>query len=67
MARSFKLEAWKFALYVALPISLTAAVVLREDVLQAIIRSRGYVRYPPSDVTDDKIQELLKQERARKF
>ncbi|KAL4432425.1 hypothetical protein ABPG77_001724 [Micractinium sp. CCAP 211/92] len=62
-----KLEAFKFSLYVAVPLALTAAVVLREDVLQAIIKSRSYVVYPPSDVTDEKIQDLLKKEQARKF
>ncbi|PRW58305.1 hypothetical protein C2E21_2851 [Chlorella sorokiniana] len=63
----FQLEAFKFAIYVALPIGLTAAVVLNQDMLQRIIKSRSYVTYPPSDVTDEKIQELLAKERARKF
>lgn len=62
-----RLEVFKFSLYLAVPACLTAAVVLRQDVLQAIIKSRSYVRYPASDVTDDKIQGLLKEERDRKF
>ncbi|KAL4430670.1 hypothetical protein ABPG75_005926 [Micractinium tetrahymenae] len=52
------LQAFKFSIYVAVPIALTAAVVLRQDVLQAIIKSRSYVVYPPSDVTDEKIQDV---------
>ena len=33
------LQAFKFATYLSLPIALTAAVVMREDILQAIIKS----------------------------
>lgn len=33
------LQAFKFAIYVALPIGLTAAVVLNQDMLQRIIKS----------------------------
>jgi len=102
----FPPQAFKFVTYVALPIGLTAAVVLRQDILQAIIKSvrgllrtliiphccvtckrlittcreanraacrppahrplclpfallqRSYVVYPPSDVTDEKIQDV---------
>lgn len=33
------LQVFKFSLYLAVPACLTAAVVLRQDVLQAIIKS----------------------------
>lgn len=86
------LQGFKFALYVALPVGLTAAVVLNESILQSIIKSvsgawaggracgttcccclhmahpplplplrspqRSYVRYPASEVTDEKIQDV---------
>jgi ABC-type antimicrobial peptide transport system permease subunit len=32
-------QAFKFSLYLAIPIGLTAAVVLRQDVLESIIKS----------------------------
>lgn len=91
------MQAFKFAIYVALPIGLTAAVVLNQDMLQRIIKSvsglgagpghvgrlcccnrahpssparlphvqRSYVTYPPSDVTDEKIQEVRRARRRR--
>lgn len=41
------LQGFKFALYVALPVALTAAVVLREDILQSIIKSVSGARAGP--------------------
>lgn len=69
MSRFKSLEAFKFALYVGIPIGLTAFVVFRSENLQTIIENRAYVRYPPEGPRPpslEELQEILKREKAQR-
>ncbi|KAL4528792.1 hypothetical protein Ndes2526B_g07110 [Nannochloris sp. 'desiccata'] len=69
MSRSKSLEAFKFALYLGIPIGLTAFVVFRPDNLQAIIQNRAYVRYPPEGTRPpnfEELQDILQKEKQQR-
>jgi len=41
------LEGFKFSVYLAVPVALTAAFAVNPENLEAVIRNRRYVVYPP--------------------
>lgn len=64
---SSSLEVFKFAVYLAVPISLTALVVFQRDRFQSIIDHKGYVKYPPVESTHsfEDLEEKLKERRGK--
>eukprot|EP00296_Roombia_truncata_P004794 JP441474.1.p1 GENE.JP441474.1~~JP441474.1.p1 ORF type:complete len:89 (-),score=8.86 JP441474.1:33-299(-) len=55
-----KLEAWKFSLYVLMPI-LCVVVCTNESLMTRIQDKMAYVRYPPSKTTEE-IEESHKRQ-----
>ena len=52
------LEAFKFACYIAIPIGMTFAVARNPANLEAIIKNRSYVVYPPSGPAPPTAEEV---------
>eukprot|EP00873_Tetraselmis_striata_P006584 jgi/Tetstr1/426848/TSEL_017062.t1 len=53
-----RLEAFKFLCYLSIPIVMTVAVAGVPSNLEAIIRNRSYVVYPPSGPTPPTLEEV---------
>lgn len=58
---------FKFAVYLAVPVSLTALVVFQRDRFQSFIEHKGYVKYPPVESTHsfEDLELKLKEKRGR--
>ncbi|KAL6767851.1 hypothetical protein ACKKBF_B36865 [Auxenochlorella protothecoides x Auxenochlorella symbiontica] len=66
MSRYKSLELFKFGVYVTIPVLLVGAIVYRPENLEAIIRNRSYVVYPPEaprPPSAEQLQELLKKQK----
>ena len=55
------LEVFKLGCYLAIPIGMTAVFTFNPDNLDAIIKSRSYVVYPPEGPRPPSNEELWKQ------
>ena len=55
------LEVFKLGCYLAIPIGMTAFFTFNPDNLDAIIKSRSYVVYPPEGPRPPSNEELWKQ------
>mmetsp|Transcript_8608 Transcript_8608/g.15929 ORF Transcript_8608/g.15929 Transcript_8608/m.15929 type:complete len:82 (+) Transcript_8608:62-307(+) len=60
------LEAFKFALYLAVPISLTFFVAFNPTMLDKVIKNRMYVVYPPEGPRPPTNEELWEKIREKK-
>uniref|UniRef100_A0A061SH86 Uncharacterized protein n=1 Tax=Tetraselmis sp. GSL018 TaxID=582737 RepID=A0A061SH86_9CHLO len=61
-----KLEAFKFFCYLSIPIVMTWAVAGSPTNLEAIIKNRSYVVYPPAGPKPPTIEELHDFNRSTK-
>ncbi|KAK9820066.1 hypothetical protein WJX72_005676 [[Myrmecia] bisecta] len=52
------LEVFKFACYISIPIGMTYAVAGNANNLEAIIKSRSYVVYPPEGPRPPSAEEM---------
>jgi hypothetical protein len=61
------MQVFKFAVYLAVPVSLTALVIFQRDRFQSIIEQKGYVKYPPveSSYSFEDVESKLKEKRGR--
>ena len=63
------LEVFKFAVYLAIPISLTGWVIFKKDTFQRnVIDKKQYVKYPPLEEShsfEDVDQKLSERRRKR--
>eukprot|EP00884_Botryococcus_braunii_P020201 jgi/Botrbrau1/6865/Bobra.152_2s0023.1 len=63
-----KLEVFKFAIYVSIPIVMTALIAGNPDTLEAIIKNRSYVVYPPEaprPPTLEEFQDIIKAKQRK--
>jgi len=60
------LEAFKFFCYVSIPIGMTWAVARNPVNLEAIIKNRSYIVYPPSGPAPPTLEELQEFNRQNK-
>ena len=60
------LEAFKFFCYISIPIGMTFAVAGSPANLEAIIKNRSYVVYPPSGPAPPTVDELQDFNRRHK-
>lgn len=65
MAKSFSLEAFKFSVYLSIPIAMTVFFAMNPSNLEEIIRNRMYVVYPAS-APDPPSEKETKKEFKRK-
>jgi protein PET100, fungi type len=71
MAKSFSLEAFKFSVYLSIPIAMTVFFAMNPSNLEEIIRNRMYVVYPasapdpPSDAEMKRLIEFNKKKRGK--
>ena len=61
------MQVFKFAVYLAVPVSLTALVIFQRDRFQSVIDQKGYVKYPPaeSSYSFEDVESKLKEKRGR--
>eukprot|EP00216_Chloropicon_sp_CCMP2111_P003726 CAMPEP_0198234846 /NCGR_PEP_ID=MMETSP1446-20131203/729_1 /TAXON_ID=1461542 ORGANISM="Unidentified sp, Strain CCMP2111" /NCGR_SAMPLE_ID=MMETSP1446 /ASSEMBLY_ACC=CAM_ASM_001112 /LENGTH=73 /DNA_ID=CAMNT_0043915671 /DNA_START=56 /DNA_END=277 /DNA_ORIENTATION=- len=63
------LEAFKFAVYLAVPVGLTVAVAFDRNVIEKVIQNRMYVVYPPEGPkppTNEELWAAIEKKRAQK-
>jgi len=60
------LEAFKFGLYLAVPVCLTVMVAYNPDMLNKVIKNRTYVVYPPEGPRPPSNEELWEKIRKDK-
>ena len=60
------LESFKFAVYLAVPISLTVFVAYNPSTLEKVIKNRMYVVYPPEGPRPPTNEELWEKINERK-
>merc|ERR1712039_1045163 len=64
------LEAFKFAVYLAVPISMTVFVAYNRSTLEKVIKNRMYVVYPPEGPRPPSNEELwdkINKEKTKKY
>ena len=69
MAKSFSLEAFKFSVYLSIPIAMTAFFATNPSNLEDIIRRRMYVVYPasaPDPPSDAEMKEMIEEKKKKK-
>ncbi|KDD75435.1 hypothetical protein H632_c686p2 [Helicosporidium sp. ATCC 50920] len=49
---------WKFAVYVSVPVGLTAVLVYKPEFLNSVIENRSYVVYPPEGERPPSAEQL---------
>jgi protein PET100 len=68
MAKSFSLEAFKFSVYLSIPIAMTVFFAMNPSNLEDIIRQRMYVVYPasaPDPPSDAEMKRIVEQNRMK--
>jgi protein PET100 len=68
MAKSFSLEAFKFSVYLSIPIAMTVFFAMNPSNLEDIIRKRMYVVYPasaPDPPSDAEMKRIVEQNRMK--
>ncbi len=60
------LESFKFAVYLAVPISLTVFVAYNPSTLEKVIKNRMYVVYPPEGPRPPSNEELWEKINEKK-
>ncbi|OQR95367.1 hypothetical protein THRCLA_22153 [Thraustotheca clavata] len=60
MSRSKLLEAFKFTLYVAIPIGVTY-VYMQPQIVNAVVKELDYINYPAQQLTREEIMEKMKK------
>ena len=68
MAKSFSLEAFKFSVYLSIPIAMTVFFAMNPSNLEDIIRKRTYVVYPasaPDPPSDAEMKRIVEQNRMK--
>ena len=69
MAKSFSLEAFKFSVYLSIPIAMTAFFATNPSNLEDIIRRRMYVVYPasaPDPPSDAEMKKMIEEKKKKK-
>lgn len=69
MAKSFSLEAFKFSVYLSIPIAMTVFFAMNPSNLEEIIRNRMYVVYPasaPDPPSDEEMKRLLEVNKKKR-
>ena len=68
MAKSFSLEAFKFSVYLSIPIAMTAFFATNPSNLEDIIRRRMYVVYPasaPDPPSDAEMKKMIEEKKNK--
>ena len=68
MAKSFSLEAFKFSVYLSIPIAMTVFFAMNPSNLEDIIRQRMYVVYPasaPDPPSDAEMKRIVEQNKMK--
>ncbi|CCO17285.1 predicted protein [Bathycoccus prasinos] len=69
MAKSFSLEAFKFSVYLSIPIAMTVFFAMNPSNLEEIIRNRMYVVYPasaPDPPSDEEMKRLIERNKKKR-
>lgn len=69
MAKSFSLEAFKFSVYLSIPIAMTFFFAMNPSNLEEIIRNRMYVVYPasaPDPPSDEEMKRLIERNKKKR-